>query len=97
MIREEFILLRILPPYQKVLAIIQASVLESWELASPDSAPDAIGEAVLGDVRGCHFALSTRGPGQVLIEAYVAVAWNEEHGVAIDLVAPDDRSSWSFL
>jgi hypothetical protein len=81
-----------------VLGMIRSAVLNSWaSSAAPDSVPDASDEVVFGQTRGCHFALSTGGPGQVGIEAYVALAWDEEHGVQIDLVTPENRLSWSFM
>ena len=78
---------------------VRGAVRASWqEVAAGASGPDAF---VLEQVRGAHFALGTSGPGQVAVEAYVSVGWDEAHGVRVDLVSAGDdhhrRSSWSFL
>jgi hypothetical protein len=85
------------------LDVIRAAVLDRWDWAAANvppavfaADPDAPDDVVFGHVRGGHFALGTGGPGQVAIEAHVAVAWDEEHGVSVDLVNPDERLSWSF-
>jgi hypothetical protein len=88
---------------EAVLAVVRGAIRDSWAWAAENippavyaADPDAPDEAVFGHVRGGHFALATGGPGQVAIEVYAAVAWDEEHGVRIDLVDPDERLSWSF-
>lgn len=37
------------------------------------------------------FAFATDGAGQIAIDVYVAAAWEEEHGVVVDLVISDER------
>jgi len=87
----------------EVLNVIRVAVLDGWDWAVENvpaavfaADPDAPETIVFGHVRGGHFALSTGGPGQVAIEAHVAVAWDEEHGVTVDLVNPNERLSWSI-
>jgi len=78
---------------QRVQAMIDEVVFACWIRMSPDSLPTTQKEIARGQIQGCRFSLSTSGPGQVGIEAYIDVAWDEEHGIQVDLIRPDDRLS----
>lgn len=82
---------------EQVRCMIREAVLTCWVRAAPDSVLATRDEVALAQMGECQFTLGTGGPRQVEIEAAVAVLWDEEHGVEIDMVTPDDRWSWSFL
>jgi hypothetical protein len=77
-----------------VLEAVRDAVWDSWEqVTGGKHGSDA---EVSGLVRGGHFCIGITVSGQMYVEAYAPVVWDEEHGVRVDLVAVDKRLSGSF-
>jgi hypothetical protein len=92
----------------EVVDTLRGAIQRGWEWARDNLRAEAltrdVGERVEGgasspfdQVGGCGFSLGTLGAGQVSMTVQVEVEWDDEHGLEVDLIEEERRSTWSFL